>query len=1122
MSAYNHLIDKIDEFIRSFYKSKMVRGIILFALIFIVSYVLVSLLEYFGRFNSTVRAVLLFTFIIGNGYVLLRYIVQPLLKLNAFGKRINRYQASEIIGDFFPEIKDSLLNTLQLSDQIENSDSNAIELLEASVNQKSKKLQGFTFVKAIDKNEQRRYFKYLIPLLGFFVLGFFLFPSLFRESSNRVMKFNEHFEIKAPFDFHFAHSQEKISEGEDFSFQLNLMGNDIPQKVFMYSPKGKTLLEKIGRNQFAGTIEQVRSDFKLYFEAGEFTSKKYAIDVLSKMGIVLSEAMLEFPKYIGRSNEEIENTTDLVVPEGTKVKLKVRGKNVQSLTLFLDSTKIHSKQTLVSGEKRFISSGTWSLQLKHNESDEKERLDYSVEVIKDAFPEIIVNEIKDSLIESARYFTGSISDDYGLKSLRFVYQIENKEGKKRKESIPVRKVGGTEQEFEFAVDFRKEKVSIEDKITYYFVVSDNDGVNGSKSTTSQRWTYLLPSLEEVNEQREEERKEAKSNIEQVISQTIEFQKDINNLRNNLNNKSNPFQNQQELERLKMEQENLLNNLEEIKEEINESIEDKNQLSELDKELLKQQEEIQKLMEELMDDELKSLLDELSELMKQNNELKIEEKMEELEMSSEEMKKQLDQSLEMLKRLEVNEKIDEIEEELEKLSKDQEKLKEEVGEKGAKEEHQKEQEKLNERFEDIQKDLEKLDSLNQVLDRPMDLEQDENLENQTEEEMQNASENLEKNKSKKAQESQQKASDLMQQMMDDLSAMQQRANQQQQSEDIEQLRNILESLVKLSLNQEELISDFKHLREENPIFKEKSKQQQKIINDTKSVRDSLMALAVRQPSIGKFVKDELKDIAKNQELSMNAINEFQNRSNQIRLGSYQQYTMTGYNNLALLLNESLEQMQQQMNQMMQKEGSGSCSKPGGKGKPGAGKKPSSGDMKQMLKQQLESMKKGKNPGKGKEGENGKGSGGKNGAGQLGLTGKQIAKMAAEQNAMKRRLEEMRNKLNGEGKGKGNGLNPLINLMEDQEKDLLNKNLSNNLIQRQKEIMTRLLESEKALMERELSNERKSKEGKNQEKGNLNPIEEYNKQKLKQIELLRSVDPLYFKYYQDRANEYFNRL
>ena len=295
---------------------------------------------------------------------------------------------------------------------------------------------------------------------------------------------------------------------------------------------------------------------------------------------------------------------------------------------------------------------------------------------------------------------------------------------------------------------------------------------------------------------------------------------------------------------------------------------------------------------------------------------------------------------------------------------------------------------------------------------------------------------------------------------------------------------------------------------DPAFGTYSREQRRVIDDTKIVRDSLYALAKRNPKIAKFIDKELNQIKDNHSLALEDIDERRRRE----LTIHQQYAMTAYNNLALMLNESLQQMQQQMRDS--KPGSGKCNKPGGKGspKPGAGMKP--GDMKQMLKEQLESMKKGPNPRGKKPGD----KPGKNGAG--GMSNEQIAKMSAQQNAIRKRLEQMRKNLNKDGSGSGNQLNPLIDELKQQEEDLVNKRFERNLIKRQQSILTRLLESEKALMERGLDEKRESKSGKNENYSNQIRFDEYNKEKLKQIELLRSVDPAYKKYYKDRANEYFN--
>ena len=116
MGHFDNLINQIDAFIRKFYKNQMIKGTFLFLIIFLFSFLVITGLEYIGRFNSIVRAILLFSFIVVNGYVLLKYFIQPLTKLFSFGKRINRYQAASIIGDFFPSVDDKLLNTLQLHD----------------------------------------------------------------------------------------------------------------------------------------------------------------------------------------------------------------------------------------------------------------------------------------------------------------------------------------------------------------------------------------------------------------------------------------------------------------------------------------------------------------------------------------------------------------------------------------------------------------------------------------------------------------------------------------------------------------------------------------------------------------------------------------------------------------------------------------------------------------------------------------------------------------------------------------------------------------------------------------------------------------------------------------------
>ena len=1124
MSAFDRLLEQVDGFIRKFYKNQMIKGVFLFVGVLLATYLFVITLEYFGRFGSTVRAVLLFSFIGLNVFILGKYIVTPLLQLKSYGKRINRYQASNIIGSFFPEVSDRLLNTLQLQDQMDKNSAD-FELLNASVQQRSSNLNMVPFASAIDLNENKRHLIWALPVVCGFLAFAAIAPSFFKEGTERVLLFSEEFEIPAPFKFSFLNSGSSVEEGQNFPFEVELIGDEIPERVYVRSDLGRALLRRTTKNKFVGELNQVRTDISLRFEAvvkGEkVSSDKFGVNVIAKTAIGKMQATLVYPSYLGMENEVVDNASDLTLPEGTIVSWSILTKNSGRSEFWLGSKRKSFESDGFKISERFVQDVDGKVVLKNKENKKVDTTYFSVDVVKDNYPAIQVVEIQDSVKDGIRYFTGSVNDDHGLSSLSFVYTITSKGGGKRIETIPASRVIGTEAPFDFAVDFRREELSLEDKIEYYFVVRDNDGVNGAKSTRSRSFVYRLPDLEDLNELRDEDAEKARQKMNQVKEQLDEFQKNLERLKKEtMNSNQSNWNKENQIQQLKEEHKSLIENLESMSEEMQNSMEEKNQLSEMDKELMEQQEMINDLLEELMDDELKDLLDQLEELMKEQNEQGVDETMEKMEMSAEDMKKQLDRSMEMLKRLQVNEKIDAVEEELKKLAEEQQKLKDDIQKKkdGSSDSDLNKQKDIEEKFDQLKDDLKELDSLNQELESPMELGEPESKSEEVSEDLDDAKEKMEKGKDSKAGESQEGASEKMKEMAETLDMMQQQSNREKQGEDIEMLRNILESLVALSFDQEDVMDKLKRIHDTDPVFRKYTRRQRKIVDDTKIVRDSLYALAKRQPKIATYIDDELNQIQANHDLALEDIDERRRAD----LGIHQQYAMTSYNNLALMLNESLQQMQKQMQSMM--SGSGSCDKPGGKGKgkPGPGKM-SSGDMKEMLKKQLEDMKKGAQPGGKKPGDQpGQKPGGKGGQGGMGLGSKETAKMAAQQSAMRKRLEALRRELNKDGKGQGNRLNSLIEELEQQEKDLVNKRYGDNMVKRQRDILTRLLESEKALMERGLDEKRESQQGKSENYGNLIQFDQYNKEKLKQIEMLRFVDPAYRKYYKDRANEYFNRM
>jgi hypothetical protein len=1118
-NSFENLLNQIDAFIRKYYKNELIKGSFLFGIILLFSFLLTTSIEYVGRFGSFTRGILLVSFISLNFFVLIKYFLIPLIRIYSFGRKINHFQAAEIIGKFFPEISDRLKNTLQLNNELEKNEGN-LELLRASVSQRAQNLNVIPFTSAVNYKENKKYLKYILPLFLVFVLIAIFIPSLITQGTKRVINYSEEYKELAPFQFLVNKDKLNIEEGEDAEIILILKGRVLPETVYLVCENGTFLMKKTARNSYQSWIKKPKTNKTFFFKANDFISSKFSLNITGKSILGKLQATLSYPKYLGKLNEVVNNVTDLSVPEGTIITWSVLTKNTKNIQVLWNNQKTTYNTPGFSFSKKIMGNVFLKFKLSNSFRQKIDSSRHTIIAIKDAFPSIQVSEQKDSVSDGMYYFNGEVSDDYGLKNLNFVYTLIHEDGTKKSTQLSVRPVSGNQISFDFAVDFRREEVKLNDRIEYYFVVYDNDGVNGSKSCRSQTQTYRLPSLEELNDQRTEDQNQTKEDLSKLLEKTKEFQKNIETLKKEvLNSKSNEWNKMDKLNQLKEDQKNIIESLQKAKDEMKQSVEEKNQLSETDKEILEKQEMIDKLLEELMDDELKKLLEELEKLMELNKKEDIKDKINELKQSSEDMKKQLDRSLEMLKKLQVNEKIDDIEKELQALAKEQEELKKDIEDKKeSKESALKKQDDINKKFDKIKEDLKKLKELNSKLEKPMDLGAPELSEQQISDDLTESKESLDEGQDKKAGEKQKSAADEMKELAEQLDQKQKAANKKQEEEDVDALRAILENLMTLSFDQEKLMESFSRVKTGDPAYLQYGRRQRRIIDDTKLVKDSLMALAKRQPKIATFIDKELQAIFSNHSLAIENIDD----RNKRELNQHQQLTMTSYNNLALLLNEALESMQ---SEMKADQPAGSCDNPG-KGRPKPGSSPSQGDMKEMLKKQLEQMQKGMKEGGKKPGEKpGEGLGkkpGQGGEGGLGLGNKEIAKMAAEQTAIRQRIEELRNKLNQDGKGTGNQLNPLLKELEEQERNLVNKRIDNETINRQKDILTRLLESEDALMERGFEEKRESKSGKDDNSGNKIRVDEYKNQKLNQLELLRSIDPAYRRYYKEKASQYFNKI
>lgn len=1079
----------------------MIRGAIYAAATIAASFLLVVLLEYFGRFNIYVRTALFWTFIVSVIFISTQFFILPLSKIFNLGKIISHEQAAIIVGEHFSEIQDKLLNTLQLGREALTKRDNV--LLQAAVSQRTQQLRPVPFSSAVDFRENRKYLKYLLPPIAVILVLLFAAPNVITKPTDRLIRHNQIIAEEAPFQIRVTNSDLTTPENSDFTVELELSGKEIPDKIYLVANEQKYLIEKLSPVNFKYTFRDVISDIPFYFTANGFGSDQYLLSVIPTPRLTGFQARITYPTYIQRAPETISNTGDFVLPAGSSVQWTFDAVNTNSLKIrFSDSTYTLTGTNAFGFSRRFLQDDQYVVTPANQYMMSPDSMNYKVSVIPDAYPSIAVEEAQDSSAVFIRYFNGEIKDDYGFSRLQFNYQIAN--GELKQTEIPINK-GMNQGVFFFDWDARKLGLNPGEVVTYFFEIWDNDGVSGAKGTKSETRELKIPTAEEMESIAEQKNEDIKNKLEDSAKDAARLQKELEDLQKQLAEKNElNWKDQKRLEEILKQQEQLRQQVEKIQQENKQKEQIQNQFNQNSEEIRQKQEQLEKLMNEVMSPELMKMMEELKRLMNELNKEDIQDQLKKMDLSNEDLKKELDRALEQFKQLEWEKKMEQNIEKLKELSEKQEQLSKEAEKKETDPEKLKEeQERLNKEFEKLRDEIQKAEDLNKELESPNKVPSTEEQQKEISKDQQESTNELSKKKKDKAGKSQKSAAKKMKDMAAQMQMAMESNESEQQQEDMEALRALLENIITISFDQEDLMGKLRQLDIRDPQYVKLGQWQRKLKDDARMVEDSLFALSKRVAQLSSIVNREINLVNENMDLALAGIPDRKTAE----VTTSQQLVMTSFNNLALLLDDALKQMQNQAS--CNKPGTGNCEKPGGSGKK---PKPSAGELKKMQEQltkQLEKMQKeGKNKGENK--------------GNSGQMSQQLAEMAAKQAAIRRMMEEKGQELNEDGSGNGNELKQIAKEMEELQRDIVNNKIDENTIRRQQDIMTRLLKAENAERTREQDNERKSKEAQDAPVSDPARYEQYLRKKDQETELLKTVPPGLKPYYRDKVNSYFNNI
>ncbi len=1087
-------------------------GFYLFLLIFSAAVVGFCLLENLFNFNPTVRTVFFFVLLTSTGLTFIYFVIVPLLKNTFFFSQINYESAAGKVGIFFPEIKDELKNALQLlNDKTENY---SPSLIDAAFDRIYKKTVGLDFNRVVDFSSTKKFLRISLLSVTAAVILFLIVPGL-STAGYRLINFRSEFIDPPKFVFEIQPGNTEVTKGDNVTIKITAVGQQ-PKEAFLsikfldQSEFSEKKLKADSPGHFSFAINNIKSSLDYFAHADGVQSDKYKINVISRPIINSLEAKIIPPEYSKLPVQIQKDNGNITALPGTNISLSLTCSRQlkNAVVYFSDNSETEMKCNDLLAKAEFVIKKdiNYKIVLKDvNGNTNANPISYSIKMLSDLYPEIqILSPNKDLQLgnDNAVPFTLKIKDDYGFSRLILNYRLYASKYRPAAEtfsqiSIPFSQ-SSREDEVYYVWNLSPLVLAEGEAVTYYFEVFDNDNINGPKSTKSPSFIIQVPSLNDIFKSVDNAQAESAEDLKETLHEADKLKKELQKISEELK-QDKPQINWEEKQRIEKALDkfnDISKKVDEISRKLNETQTELMKNNLLSEETLRKYMELQNLLDQLGSEEFKEAMKKLQESLQNLMRNQTQQSLENFKIDEEYFRKSIERTVNLLKRIQIEQKADELLKRAQELEKKIEELKDKTGRENLSDKVTRNE--LTERQNDVTKDIrnfgEAIKDLDQKVNELKDLPKEEmsklkgQFELQKNENLsQQASSQISNQQKPQAMQNQQQMISNMASLSNQIKNMQSTMQQQTQMQTFYDMVKIINDLITLSKEQEKLKNNTEELSFSSQQLDKNARSQNELQDGLEKIMKQMTALSQKTfaitPEMGKALGKAMSQMSQ----STNAL---QNRNPGTAV-SNQRGAMASLNEAAMLMKGSLEQM-------MQGGGNGGMMSLFQQLQKMAQQQMNLNQMTQMMQQ-----------------------------GQF--TQQQLAQMqrlAQQQELIRKSLEQLNQeaKESGQSKRLAANLDKILRDMQEVVTNLETQKLDDNLIKKQEHILSKLLDAQKSINERDYEQNRVSSSGNDMVRESppeLQLTSEKGKNKLND-ELIRAVKEGYKKDYEDLIRKYFEAL
>lgn len=1012
-------------------------------------------------------------------------------------KRPTLEQLARRVGDAYPDVRDRLLNVMQLLSPHRHLIGSR-QLAEAAFAEVEQIMDGRRFDVIVEKTHHRLLLLFL--LLALVVGGLIVGVVPLRQAAYRIAHWYERFVPPPPFVLHVEPAHTEVLRNSPVTITVKVRGT-VPADVKLFvreeqqqQPDPFPLRQDtVGR--YVLELSALKSTIEFYAAAqwyDELVRSNVGRITVSDYPMLRSlHVRVEQPSYSGRPAIVLDETgADIVALHGSRAMVSVTAnKEIVGADVVLlssgdtsksgDTLRIPLRVSNDRAEGSFLlsRSGVWWIELRDAAGRRTpDPLRYTLRVEQDASPTITLIEPTGDVTvgrDAVLPIRVTISDDYGfsrlvLKSRLVESRYAEAEQQWRTTDIPLPSLSATVLEVPYTWNLNLLGISPQDKYEFYLEVFDNDVVSGPKSARTSTLRVRLPSLEEVFRQAQQAQRSTQQQLEEVKRKAEELARTMEDLQREMLKQQQPsWQTEKSLDNALHQQQQLQQRLQEAQRKLEEMTQLLNEHKAISPETLQKYLELQKLLQQVNSEELRRAIQQMQQALKQLTPQDIERAMRNFRFDEEQFRKNIERAIELLKRIQAQQKMDELQRRAEQLHEQQRELELQAdntnpNDEAAREELARRQQQLLEQLEQLKQVFRSLEQLTQEAK----LDQRKNVQDQlrqaaeqlqqeeSDHSMEQSQQALQRGDFQQAKQHMQRSASRMKQFSEAMKRVRQEMRKNEMREIARQLQQTFQDLAELSKEQERLANETQRLDPNSAMMNRAMQRQQQL-------REQLMNLARRLDALSQRTTAVTPDMARELGHALRQMHDAQRtleQRNSYGACQMQQSAMGSMNRAMSQMQAMLEQMNGNNPGEGEGDGESGQMRPGGM-QPGASfmqRLMEAAGMQQQINTAMEQF----------------------GQGQLNQDQReQLSRIAAQQGRVMKSIEELAREEKEVG-GKRKALGDLDRIAEDMREvltDMQSGTITPETRRRMDRILSRLLDASRSMHERDYEKTRQSRPG-----------------------------------------------